>query len=423
MAQIKEVIVESNTWWKVALDIDYKDREVYANIHKFLSTRQIIALTGLRRVGKTTLMLKMVKDLIAMDVEPQRILYFSFDEFKTIEIRDVLAAYVELTETDLRQGNYFMLLDEIQKLDNWHEQLKRVYDTYKNLKIIISGSESLFIRKKSRESLAGRMFEFTIKPLTFQEFLAFKGTKYKPLSLYEKELQSLFNEFIKISGFPELVGITDRDIITKYIHETVIEKIIYRDIPTIVSIRNTSILASLFNIIFENPGQLIEINALANEMNISRNVLSSYLRYLEESYLIVKLYNFSRNSRKSTRKLKKYYPAIFNAAAFFKDDELTKSKIFENVIVVQLYSQFFWRDAYKNEVDIILADDPIIPIEVKYGQIETQGLLRCMKKFGLKKGIVVSRSYEKTIVRNGKTVHVVPAYKFLLNKESIVKRF
>ena len=384
--QIKDVLIDVNPWWKGSFSISFKERQVYKELQKYMPLKHIIAFTGLRRVGKTTLMYKIIEDSLRGGFDPKNILYFTFDEFKGAELRSVMKDYESLMEKDLRKGQYLILLDEIQKIGDWEGQLKAVYDLFgKNIKIIISGSESLFIRKKSRDTLAGRMFEFKVELLTFSEFLRFKGAELKPEGLYGKELLRLFEEFTITCGFPELVGVADKDIITKYIRESIIDKVIYRDIPGIFKIKDPSVLESLLNIIMDEPGQIIELASLAGDMNLSRQTLSAYVSYLEQSFLIKKLYNFSRNRRKIERKLKKYYPAAVSPTLLFKEDTLSKSRVFEAVIVSQLKAEFFWRDKYKNEVDIVIGSDT--PVEVKYGKVDFSGVLAFMKKFGVKKDI------------------------------------
>ncbi|MCD6477322.1 MAG: ATP-binding protein [Candidatus Aenigmarchaeota archaeon] len=414
MTTIKEALIDSNPWWAKEFKLEFKERDIYPEIKKYLKLSQIIALTGLRRVGKTTLMLKIVEDTIKNGFVSKNIIYFSFDEFREIEIRKIMKEYEELMEKNLKEEKYLLLLDEIQKLNNWEDQIKRIYDTFKNIKIIISGSESLFIKRKAKETLAGRIFEFKIEPLSFKEFLYFKNIKFKPIRLYERELIKLFNEFTLIQGFPELVGIKDKNIIKKYIKESIVEKIIYRDIPKIFKIKDITIIESLLNILMEEPGQIIEISKLAKELKISRQTLSNYLTYLKESFLIRKLYNFSRNRRKVERKLRKYYPTIISVDLLFREDDFSKSKVFEWLLVNQLKAEFFWRDVYKNEVDIILSNKKIMPIEIKYGKIDIKGLLVFMNKFEINKGYIVSYKIEGSKRINKKTIIINPAFKFLL---------
>ena len=415
MPKIRDVLQDSNPWWKEEFKVEFKDREIYEKIKKFLPLPQIIAFTGLRRVGKTTLMFKIVEDYIRNGFAPRNIVYFSFDEFRATEIREVMKEYEELLEKDFRKGNYLLLLDEVQKLINWEDQLKRVYDTFnKSIKIIVSGSESLLIKSPAKETLAGRLFDFKVETLSFKEFLLFRGVKFEPIGLYEKELNRLFNEFILNLGFPELVDIKDKGIITKYVKESIVEKILYRDIPRLFKISDASVLEPLLNIFMEEPGQLLEISDLAKELKISRQTLSNYLTYLEESFLLRKLYNFSKSRRKVERKLKKYYPTLISVDLLFKDDELSKSRVFEWFMVNQLKPAFFWRDPYQKEVDMVLVNDTITPIEVKYGKTDIGGLLAFMRKFKVNRGYIISKQEESEQKIDNKTISIIPAFKFLL---------
>ncbi len=416
MPTIKDVLQDSNPWWKEEFTVEFKDRDIYEKIKKFLPLPQMIAFTGLRRVGKTTLMFKIVEDYIRNGFDPRNIIYFSFDEFRATEIRVVMKEYEALLEKDFKKGNYLLLLDEIQKLTNWEDQLKRIYDTFsKNVKIVVTGSESLLIRNTSKETLAGRLLDFKVETLSFKEFLFFRGVKFEPIGLYEKELNRLFNEFVVTLGFPELVDIKDKSIIKKYVKESIVEKIFYIDIPRLFKISDASVLEPLLNIFMEEPGQLLELSDLAQELKISRQTLSNYLTYLEESFLLRKLYNFSKNRRKVERKLKKYYPTLISVDLLFKDDDLSKSRVFEWFMVNQLKPEFFWRDPYKKEVDIVLVDDKISPIEVKYGRVDLTGLSAFMRKFKVSHGYVISTREEREQKIDDKTISIIPAFKFLLS--------
>ncbi len=414
MAQIKDALVDFNPWWKGGFKLEFKDRDVYRQVQKFLNLPQIIAFTGLRRVGKTTLMLKIAEDYMAKGFDPKRIVYFSFDEFREAEIRDVLAEYEKLTGMDMGDGKYLVLLDEVQKMGAWDDRVKAAYDVYgKKAKIIISGSETLFVRKKSKETLAGRMFEFKVEPLSFREFLAFNGVEFKPAGIYEKELSRLFEEFIISLGFPELIGISDRDVIRKYAKESIVEKVVYRDIPRLFGVRDISVVESLLNIFMEEPGQVVEISSLASDLKVSRQALSNYLALLEDCFLLRRLYNYSNNKRKTEKKLKKYYATIISPALLFKDDDFSRSKVLEWLMVNQLKAEFFWRDPCKNEVDIVLSGKKPIPIEVKYGKIDFGGMTAFMKKFDVESGYVISSNKEMKKKIDGKSIQVIPAFKFL----------
>ena len=192
MVEIISYMREFNPWWEGKFKLEYKEREIYSKIKKFLDMPQIIALTGLRRVGKTTIMLKIVEEWLSSGFNPQNIFFFSFDDFKGSSLKELVEEYERVHNKKLSDERFLFLFDEIHKIDNWQEQIKIIYDIYKNnIKIIVSGSESLFIRKKFKESLAGRIFEFKIDTLTFKEFIKFKEVSYKSLELYKKEYYKL----------------------------------------------------------------------------------------------------------------------------------------------------------------------------------------------------------------------------------------
>src|SRR3990167_2302229 len=200
MAEIISYMREFNPWWEGKFKLEYKEREIYSKIKKFLEMPQIIALTGLRRAGKTTIMLKIAEERLSSGFNPHNIFFFSFDDFKGSSLRELVEEYERVHNKKLSDERFLFLFDEIQKIDNWQEQIKVIYDLYKNnIKIIVSGSESLFIRKKFKESLAGRIFEFRIDTLTFKEFIKFKGVSYGSPDLYRKEYAKLFEEFM-LSG-------------------------------------------------------------------------------------------------------------------------------------------------------------------------------------------------------------------------------
>lgn len=410
--KLQFILKETNLWWQ---DRDFKmkdyvSRAIFPQIEDFLKLRQIIALVGLRRTGKTTLMLKLVEDYLKK-ISHTNILYFSFDDFSLLDLEDLLVAYREIfPKLNLKTDSFLFCLDEVQKLKNWQEKIKRLYDTYPNVKMVISGSESLFLRKRSKETLGGRIFEFSILPLTFKEYLRFtkKENLINNIELYKEVLKQEYRNYLRINGFPELVGIEDNLVIHKYLKESIIDKILFKDIPTLFKIGNVEILGEILDIIMFSPGQIIDMTKLSKELKISRQSVSLYLTYLEKSFLIKKLYNFSKNLRKQKRALKKYYPAVIFPSMV--DNNL--SVCIENSLIWQLEAQFFYRDVYKNEVDIILVDEKknFSPLEIKTGKIETGGIAHFLKKYKIEKGIILSLDYKG----KRQNIEIIPLYQYLL---------
>src|SRR3989344_5420906 len=202
-----------------------------------MDKKQIIAITGLRRVGKTTLMKKIIKESLENNFSEKNIFYFSFDEFSNIRIMELIKLYEKIIGKEIEKEKFLMVFDEIQKVKNWSEQLKVVYDLYPNIKFLVSGSESLFIRKKSRESLAGRIYEFRMTTLSFKEYLRFKEIKIDNIWLQREKIVKEFKAYLSNNGFPEIVN-EEEDIAQKYIKEGIIEKILYRDILEVFEVKN-----------------------------------------------------------------------------------------------------------------------------------------------------------------------------------------
>ena len=205
---------EFNHWWTsekvdTELALPFK-RDIYPEIEKHLDKRFILALVGLRRVGKTTIMYQLIQKLVEANINKTTILFFSFDEV-SVKLSDVLETYKEIHSKDLRAEKTYIFLDEIQKCEGWENELKKYYDLYPKLKFIISGSESLFIRKKTKETLAGRIFEFTLAPFTFMEYLRFNKVEENEFK-YETKIKPFFNKFAEKGGFPETFSFeTDKD--------------------------------------------------------------------------------------------------------------------------------------------------------------------------------------------------------------------
>ncbi len=224
-----------NEWWETGrLDPrrlqEYK-RHLSDRILKFLPDRQIVLVTGLRRVGKTTLLYQTIQHLLDQGVEPRRILYFSFDE-ERFDLTDVMQTYASavLRESLQASGRLYVFLDEIHRVDNWEGKVKTYYDLNPDLRFFLSASAALILSRKTKESLAGRVYEFLLKPLAFKEFLQMRGiqvTYQDAEMLSERILPYYFMDFIRKAGFPEIVHQEDEEKIIAYVRSSVVDRVIY----------------------------------------------------------------------------------------------------------------------------------------------------------------------------------------------------
>lgn len=415
-------IIDLNPWWKTnEVEEEYRnslERALLKDVLKFISDRQILSLVGLRRVGKTTLLHQIINYLLKRGIKKDDILYYNFD-MGAVEIDELLSKYEDVTKLKIKdEKKIFVFLDEIQKLSEWHNKLKLIYDTNKNIKFFISGSASLFIEKKTKESLAGRTFSFQLSPLSFKEFLTFKKFSERNLELWKKELNELFLHYLKTGGFPEIINEKSDEKIKAYVKESVIDRLAYIDIPQVFRIGEPALLVKLISIISSNPGMILDYNNLADDLGRDRKTISSYLFYLEKAFLIKKFYNFSQNLLTSEKKGKKFYPAS-TAFSYFFSTEI--SKIVESLIAISLDTRFFYR--WQNqEVDFVVAKDKRLElIEVKYKNKMKKDDISALKhffnrfnkKFSMKFTIITKNKGDRIIINDFK-INFVDILNYLL---------
>ncbi|MEM1575437.1 MAG: ATP-binding protein, partial [Nitrososphaerota archaeon] len=311
---IREDMERFNEWWftgkiRKELALPFK-RYAFSKILESLKERQILIITGLRRVGKTTLLYQTIEKLLETE-EPNKILYFSFEE-SLANVKEVLDFYEKqiLKKVFEEAGRIFIFFDEIQYCENWPSIIKQYYDLYPNIKFLISGSSSLLLSKEAIDKLAGRFFFFELKPLTFFEFLEMKGIKILEPELFSRRIETYFFDYLRKAGFPEIVNWENDIKIAEYIKNTVIDRVILRDLPIIFKTRDIILLEKIMKLILSNPGAIININSLSRDWGENKITISNYLKFLEISLLIRSLSNFRPAFLSISRKLKKYYPTV-----------------------------------------------------------------------------------------------------------------
>ncbi len=407
---------EFNPWWisssvSPELALPYK-RELYAELEKNLEKRFILALVGLRRVGKTTLLYQLIRHLLEK-VSPTNVLFFSFDEAAS-SLSEVVVAYKELHQKDFREERVYIFLDEVQKCAHWENDVKKYYDLYPKLKFILSGSESLFIRKKTKESLAGRIFEFFLAPCSFKEYLDFHQIRTEEWK-YETRIYPFFLTYVRRGGFPETFFMeTDKEF-KEYVRSLVVDKIIYKDIPKIFHIDDPDFLLTLLELISTNPGMDVDYQSLSQQLGKDRRVIKDYLLYLRESFLIRLLGNYRKGKIITLRKKKRAYPADAAFIYLYKSqqDETFFGKVVETAVANKIKASLFWKNSH--EVDFIHDQ---VPLEVKYQENvrteDSKGIREFMKKFKVKEGMILTKKDERVLEIDEGKIRLIPIWKWLL---------
>ena len=168
-------LLKFNRHWNKGFRYQFpKTRKFIKTLELHIGDRPVIELTGLRRLGKTTLFLQLINTLLERKIEPQNIWYFSFDEDR-YDLDELFFEFKTQTRVDINSDKIYIFFDEIQKLKGFQSQIKIYYDLYPNLKFFISGSTSLYIKKKTQKNLTKKIFSFELKPLDFKKYLYFRN--------------------------------------------------------------------------------------------------------------------------------------------------------------------------------------------------------------------------------------------------------
>lgn len=420
MAELNEIIEILNPWWKEGkvspeLAKSYR-RRAFNLLAPKLPYRQIILLSGLRRVGKTTLMYQIIQELLKAN-NPLHILYFNFDR-KSKELIDIFNAYQELTKIDWKKEKLYIFLDEIAKLKEWSSQVKLIYDSFPNIKFFLSSSSSVWLEDEAIKTLAGRHFIVTVKPLSFAEFLELSGkSKYlENQSLWEKELNYELKRYM-LRCFPETIGWDDELMIKDYLATTIMDKVIKEDLPNKFKNLNKDLLYTLIRMIYSEPGIHIDYDTWSMKLGVSKKTLTQHIFYLEFSYLLKKIKNFRVSVFATSRKLQRAYPYWWALAYSYGAGE---DKIMENLVGNVANAEYYWRKNEK-EIDFLLVKDKkITPIEVKNKEELSKDDLRHLKyflpKYNVKEGYIIYKGKEDEIKSDGYHVKLKPLWKWLLEE-------
>ncbi len=410
-----------NPWWtggSIPSELVGKPRTIFQSLKSSLNLRQISILTGLRRVGKTTLLFQLIDALLKEKVHPYHILYFSFDESQ-FALDQILEYYQHtVLQKELREAKkIYIFLDEIQKLEQWPEKIKIYYDLYPNIKWVLSGSARILLFRGSRESLAGRFFEFPVQPLDFYEYLKFRGQKidFSREALFKTTIISEFQHFLKCGGFIEALNLSDFQR-QAYFKESVLERVTFKDIPENFTVKKPALLLQLLKVAAFQPGLYLDYKNLANDLKMDQRTIADYVALLDYALLIQKLFNYSTNKLTSEKKMKRLY---LSNVAFTQalHPQATLPILIEQFWINHLKARFFYRSPRKDEVDLVLENNRmVLPIEIKMRENITardaSALFIFLNRFSGRTGLMITQDSEGILERNHHQVQLLPYWKY-----------
>ena len=317
---MKNMIIRENYLKKM---IDAKDTDF------------IKVITGMKRTGKSTLLLMFRDYLLANGVKEENIVHINFESAKYDDIKDYKDLY-KYIEDKVKDEKIYLLLDEIQSVSSW----ERAINSFKvdfNMDIYITGSNAYLLSSELSTLLSGRYIEIKMYPLSFKEFLVFNNYD-------ENNLEEKFNEYLKYGGLPAITLIKGNDeLILSYLND-IYNTIVKKDIIDRNNIKDVALLENIIKYLFNNVGSPISSNKISDYLNSNKVVqksnhqtIDNYLNMLEKSYIIYKADRTDVKSKSLLKTLGKYYVSdsgIRNIILGFRN--INEGHLLENIVYLEL---------------------------------------------------------------------------------------
>ena len=392
-------------------------------ILKFVDSPLIKILTGIRRCGKSTILMMIRDKLLSDGIKKKQILYYRFDSMEYENIKSASDMFAELKKNLFADGKTYLLLDEVQEVDGWEKILNSLMSDY-NVDIFVTGSNSKMMSSEISTHLTGRYISFQIFPLTFAEFLDFRKN-YSEVG----DIQTEFKNFLKFGGFPacHLKNFSADEIYT--IVSDIYNSTIFTDIVRRNQIRRADMLERIVKYIFDNIGQTFSALTLAKFMKSQNRKLDvetvySYLEKLEKAFILYRCPRFDIKGKNFLKTQEKFYLAdisLRHSVLGYRPADI--SALMENIIFIELRSRGYKVSVGKFdnlEIDFVAEkNDSKIYVQVTYSiknpeteQREYENLLKIKDNYP--KFVVRADDFAEGNYKGIKTFHIAD---FLLSDE------
>lgn len=383
-----------------------KKRALFSEIIKYLDKKEALIITGMRQVGKTTLMRQIYKYI---GKKPK--VWFDFEnplDVKNFEDVDYNNIYKKLQNiVNAKDGEkLYIFVDEIQVFPEITKIIKYLIDHYQ-VKFIVTGSSNYYLKNLFPESLSGRKFLFHLGTLSFKEYLYFREkisqTKLASLEFeavikksdifIHKKFETEYNNFLRYGGFPAVVLENDKEM-KKQILKNIFASFFEKDLKILSDYKDIQELRDLLLLLVPRVGSLLDVTRLASELGINRPKVYDYLEFLQGTFVIKLLPRYSKSIDRKVAGGKKVYfsdTGLLNVIGNVNDAQL-----FENGVVNQLeeYGKVcFYHKRNAEEVDVILDDKFALEVKSKGVSRDIIKLEKISNKLGIKNHYVISKEF------------------------------
>jgi len=405
----------------------YIKRDIEDKIMKWLEEREILAIRGPRQSGKTTMLKRIQEYLIKGGIPESRIHYITFeDDLIRLKFEENPKEFIN--SYLLSNEKHYFLLDEVQYVKNIGKTLKLIFDTYDNIKLIITGSSS-FDLLNIGSLLVGRIIFFELYPFSFLEFLRSKGKRYERIyseiridwnnlekelkdSIFISELNTFLNEYLRYGSFPRIVLEEDKSKkkeLLRNLFITYIEK----DVMGKYGIKYRDKVINLLKVLASTVTRTVKYEDLSIHSGLKYYEIKEILPLLEDSFVISIVRPYFKNLRNELRKNPKIYFIDYGIESFLNGsiENPLFGILYENFVYNELKRHFevkYWRTTTKSEVDFIIDLKSPIPVEVKTKAKLTRPFKSFISHYNSNIGIIANLNVVKEDIFNGCKVKTVP---------------
>lgn len=413
---LKLVLIDQN---EIRLPSYLYDRDVFPKIEAYQKATEAVILQGIRRSGKSTL-LQLVRK---KSKENNYYLNFDDDRLVTFSAEDFQLLYELFIELYGIQHTFYF--DEIQNVPDWERFIRRLHD--KGIKVYITGSNANLLSAELGTKLTGRHLTAEVYPFSFHEWV----NRHNPLLLqttyYTTEqkgiILQLFSQYCEIGGIPEYVQTRVSDTLHR-----LFEGIIFRDILARYQLKHPKALQEIAYYLASNLGKIFSYKSLCTVTGIkSTTTVSEYCAYMQQSYLCFFINRYSHSLKEQALSQKKVYfiDHILAKTVGFQIG-LNRGRMLENIVLIELkrHGKEIYYHKEKRECDFILKSGPKIDAayqvcaewtDDKVKEREIAGLQEALEAYELSQGWILTEDKEETLQLNGKTIFIVPIWKWLLS--------
>jgi predicted AAA+ superfamily ATPase len=394
---------------------------------------------GMRRVGKTWLLLQKIKDLLATSTERRRILYANFEDERLGAVdagflTELDAVFSRTAQPETNAPLYYFF-DEIQCVNGWERFVRRALDR-RNARIFLTGSSSRLLSREVATAMRGRALETRLSPFSFEEFLAWrKVEKPADIDLAGRETRAIlereFEVYMALGGFPGALSAPDSE--RRQILQSYINTVIFRDIVERHGITGLSVLRYLIRRLLASCAGDFSVNKFCNElksqgMKCGKDTLHDYLGYLEDAFLFAGVTLETDSERRRMVNPRKIYAVDHGlvSACVPPGGAWGTGRILENIVYMELKRRGLdprygiTKDGFG--VDFVLRDNSgrKMAIQVCADPTDAKTLEREVRALdsydGTEKRLVITLFKEMRWTAGLKPILLVPAWKWLLSK-------